>query len=164
MTPYLQTPQSVQQIHVKRQLSNAEFAYMWRNSREYTSTGVSSLHFGHFKAGNEDVTLGHFDNWLINLTVATGYNLKRWQQGIDVMIPKKKDSIRVDKLRTIVLMEPDYNFFNKLIGKWVMANAEKAGSLAPEQFGSRKQKSSIQHAINRQLTTDVLPQDNFFFA
>jgi hypothetical protein len=80
------------------------------------------------------------------------------------MIPKKVDNIRVDKLRTIVLMEPDYNFFNKLIGKWVMANAEQSGSIATEQFGSRKQKSSIQHAINKQLASDCLRQDKKAFA
>jgi hypothetical protein len=72
---------------------------------------------------------------------------------------KKTNSVRVDKLRTIVLMEPDFNFFNKLVGKWVMANAEQAGSLAIEQFGSRKNKSSIQHAINKQLAVDTLRQD-----
>jgi Reverse transcriptase (RNA-dependent DNA polymerase) len=79
------------------------------------------------------------------------------------MIPIKADSIRVDKLRTTILMEHDYNFFNKLVGKWVMANAERAGSIASEQFGSRKQKSSIQHAISKQLTTDVLRQDKKHF-
>jgi hypothetical protein len=41
-------------------------------------------------------------------------------------------------------MEPDFNFFNKLVGKWVMENAERAGSIAPEQFGSRKTKGSMQ--------------------
>ena len=41
-----------------------------------------------------------------------------------------------------------------------MANAEKAGTIATEQFGSRKFKSSIYHAINKQRTTDIMRQDN----
>jgi hypothetical protein len=38
-------------------------------------------------------------------------------------------------------------------------NAEKVGTIAPEQFGSRKKNSSINHAINKQLTVDILQQD-----
>jgi hypothetical protein len=40
-----------------------------------------------------------------------------------------------------------------------MYNAEKAKSIAAEQFGSQKSKSSINHAINKQLTIDILRQD-----
>jgi hypothetical protein len=70
------------------------------------------------------------------------------------MIPKKQDSLRV--LKTIVLMEADFNFMNKIIGRRVMQNAERAKSIAVEQFGSRKQKISIGIAVNKQLTTDIL--------
>jgi Reverse transcriptase (RNA-dependent DNA polymerase) len=80
------------------------------------------------------------------------------------MIPKKSGSIRVDKLRTIVLMEADFNFMNKLIGKRIMRMAEKANSIAPEQFGSRRMKSSIMHAVNKQLTVDILRQEKKSFA
>jgi hypothetical protein len=31
------------------------------------------------------------------------------------MIPKKSDSIKVDKLHTIVLMEADFNYLNKIM-------------------------------------------------
>jgi Reverse transcriptase (RNA-dependent DNA polymerase) len=37
-----------------------------------------------------------------------------------------------------------------------MANAEEAGNLAVEQYGSRKGKSSIAHATNKQLTFDII--------
>jgi Reverse transcriptase (RNA-dependent DNA polymerase) len=82
--------------------------------------------------------------------------LLRWHHGIDIMIPKKADSQRVDKLRTIVLMEADFNFINKIIGKRIMKNAETANNLAAEQYGSRKQMSSILHATNKQLTFDIV--------
>jgi hypothetical protein len=51
------------------------------------------------------------------------------------------------------------NFMNKLISKRVMRLAEKAQSIAPEQFGIRRQKSSILHAVNKQLTVDILRQE-----
>jgi Reverse transcriptase (RNA-dependent DNA polymerase) len=159
MIKYYKSPETIQHFTKKQTIPIEQYTHMWRRSREYTSTGVSTLHFGHFKASINDPQLANFDLWFLNLTLSTGYNLSRWQKAIDVMIPKKTNSLRVDKLRTIVLMEPDFNFFNKIIGKWVMANAEGAGSIATEQFGSRKSKSSIQHAINKQIATDTLRQD-----
>jgi hypothetical protein len=74
------------------------------------------------------------------------------------MIPKKTNSFRVDKLRTICLVEPDFNFMNKLFGKRMMALAEKNDTIAPEQYGSRKKKSSILHATNKQLVFDIVRQ------
>ena len=136
-----------------------EYRWMWHRGREFTSCGISGLHFGHFQASSNDPEIGAMDKWFIEVALRTGYSLQRWRKGIDVMIPKKVDSIRVDKLRTIVLLEPDFNFTNKIIGKRVMANAERAQSIAPEQFGSRKNKSAIIHAVNKQLTTDILRQD-----
>jgi hypothetical protein len=39
-----------------------------------------------------------------------------------------------------------------------MANAEKANSIAPEQYGSRKHKSAIKHALNKALLFDMQRQ------
>jgi Reverse transcriptase (RNA-dependent DNA polymerase) len=86
----------------------------------------------------------------------TGYGLSRWAHGIDVMIPKKVDSIRVEKLRTIILFEADFNLINKIIGKRILRQAEQCNSVAPEQYGSRKKKTSIIHATNKLITFDIM--------
>lgn len=75
------------------------------------------------------------------------------------MIPKKAASIRVDQLRTILLMESDFNLINKIIGKRAVTNAERANCVADEQFGSRKKMSAILHATNTQLVFDVVRQE-----
>jgi hypothetical protein len=72
------------------------------------------------------------------------------------MIPKKADSKKAEQLRVICLMEPDFNYMNKWMGKITMANAEVYESIATEQFGSRKHKSAIQHALNKALCFDTL--------
>lgn len=75
------------------------------------------------------------------------------------MIPKKCDSIyKSEKLRTIILFEPDFNFLNKIIVKRLMKNGKQANSIAPEQYGSCKHKSAITHATNKQLAFDILNQ------
>jgi hypothetical protein len=110
-------------------------------SKEYTSSGTSKLHFGHFKASCNVTQLLNLDKWFIELLLRLDCSLKRWHRVIDVMIPKKQDSIKVNKLRTIVLMEPDFNFMNKIIGRRVMQQEENAGSIVPEQIAAGKGKT-----------------------
>ena len=74
------------------------------------------------------------------------------------MIEKSKGNCRVDKLRTILLYEADYNLMNKHVGRDMMSKAEKALILANEQYGSRKRKAAITHSLNKRLTFDILRQ------
>ena len=63
-----------------------------------------------------------------------------------------------------MLMEPDFNYLNKLIGKGIMALTEEAGTITPKQFGSQKKKSAIIHAINKQITPDIYSRRKETFA
>ena len=164
LIPFLATPQGIKDNNpIRTDITMDEYKWLWKRSRENTSCGISGLHFGHFYASSKDLELCKLDKWFMEISLNTGCSLQRWYNGIDVMIPKKANSHRVDKLRTIVLMEPDFNFLNKVIGKRVMRLAEQASSIAKEQFGSRKNKSAIIHAVNKQLTTDILRQDRSNF-
>lgn len=149
---------SPQITDIEEDISESEYIYRWSRCNEFTSTGMSGLHFGHFRASCMNKTCAWLDRILCEIPLKTGYSLRRWHKCIDVMIPKKKTSIRVDKLRTICLMEADFNYLNKLLGRRVLANAEKHNDIAIEQFGSRKAKSAIRHAINKQLVFDIARQ------
>ena len=149
---------STQIPNISSCISCEEYQYRWSRCREFTSTGVSGLHMGHFRASCLDNSCAWVDRILCEIPLQTGYSLSRWQTCIDVMIPKKKDSLKVTKLRTICLMEADFNFINKLIGRRALANAEDFNDIAIEQFGSRKAKSAIIHAINKQLVFDIARQ------
>ena len=54
------------------------------------------------------------------------------------MLEKAKGNYRVDKLRTILLYEANFNMNNKYFGKDMMKAAEAGKILTPEQYGSRK--------------------------
>jgi hypothetical protein len=110
----------------------------WRKAREFTASGPTGVTFSHFIAGTFDSTIASFDATMANIPYTTGYSSLRWQQGADVMIPKSVASIRVDKLRTILLTDPEFNHNNKLLGRSAMAHAEALGQLPAEQYGSRK--------------------------
>ena len=70
------------------------------------------------------------------------------------MIPKKLHDLLPSKLRLILLMDCRFNHNNKYVGKKVMEFGEKNGLLAKEQCGSRKEKSAVQHALNKILVLD----------
>ncbi len=161
LAPFLVQPTGMESISTT--IPREEYDYAWTRCREFTSTGTSGLHFGHFKASTLDPAMGELDRWMVEISFRYGFAPQRWKQGIDVMIPKKIGSLKASQLRTIVLMEPDFNYVNKIFGRRLMRNAEKFGMVAPEQFGSRKKKSAILHAVNKQLTDDILRQEHRTF-
>jgi hypothetical protein len=55
-----------------------------------------------------------------------------------------------------LLYEADFNQNNKRIGRDMMYYAEDLKNLAPEQYGSRKNHTAIDHGLNKQLTFDLL--------
>ena len=127
----------------------------WRKAREFTVTGPSGLTFSHFMAATHDPLLASFDVTMTNIPYATGYSLLRWQSGTDVMIPESTASLRVDKLRTILLLDPDFNQNNKILGRSLMSQAEQFLQMPAEQYGSQKKHRSVEAALNKVLTQDI---------
>ena len=82
------------------------------------------------------------DKTFCELSLKFGIILQRWNQAIDVMIPKKANNNRVNHLCTIMLFEQDQNFINQIIGKRNMSQGESANSTPPEQYRSRNSKSN----------------------
>ena len=130
----------------------------WRKAREFTTSGPSGLHFGHLKAHASDQELAEMDVDMINIPMATGYAPIRWTKACDAMLLKKEGVTRVDKLRTIVLFEADFNYMNKFIGREMMRAAERNGTMADEQYGSRTGRKAIDQAVNKRLFFDILRQ------
>lgn len=134
-----------------------EYKRGWKRQKEKTTLhGI--LHFGHFKASCYNNVLADFDRMMLEICLRSGHIFPRWTHSTDVLIPKKQNSNKVTELRTICLLAADWNFGNKLLGKRIMAHAEAAGSIAKEQYGSRKNKSSIKHATNKALLFDIQRQ------
>ena len=66
----------------------------------------------------------------------------------------------VENLRSIVLVEADFNFNNKILGKQTIEHAESKNLIAKEQYGSRSGKCAVDHALNKTLTYDIIRQHN----
>jgi hypothetical protein len=76
----------------------------------------------------------------------------------DCFLPKK-NGLLIHALRTIVLLEADFNFLNKHGARKAMASAElfRTG-IAPGQYGSRNFFRAIDHVLNKIFSFDLLQQ------
>jgi hypothetical protein len=154
----LQKPPQIFAPPLQATMTTKEFQSGWKRMKEKTSAGISGIHFGHMKTCAQDDFLSNFEASLAQVPYVTGQSPSSWQVGVNVMIQKKARVDLVNKLRTITLTEADFNFNNKFLGKHTIAHAEKHNLLAKEQYGSRKGKNSIEHAIHKRLTFDIMRQ------
>ena len=135
-----------------------EYFDSWSKMPE-TKSCLPGVHTVHLKCIDPKSNSADVMSKLALIPLLSGYTPKSWKTGIDSMIPKKAEGEhRPEKLRLILLMCARFNHNNKLIGKKMMEYGEKNGTLAEEQYGSRKAKSAIEHALNKRLILDVARQ------
>ena len=127
----------------------------WKKMKEET-VSIPGWHFSHLKSIDPRSDTGEVVSKLALLPLKTGYVPQEWRYGIDSMIPKKLSDLRPEKLRLVLLMDCRFNHNNKLIGKKMMEYGERHNLIAKEQYGSRKRKSAIQHALNKRLVLDTI--------
>ena len=102
--------------------------------------------------------LSAFKSSLSQISYSSEKGPQAWNNSIICMIKKKSQMEHISGLRSIVLTAANSNFDNKLLGKTAMQIAEEGNCNAPEQYNSRKGKSSIDHVLNKPLTNDILRQ------
>ena len=72
------------------------------------------------------------------------------------MIQKSGKQPEVEKLRTINLLECEFNFNNKIMGRAVGECAERNNLLPKEQYGSRKRHQARHQGLNKRLLYDLV--------
>jgi hypothetical protein len=127
----------------------------WSRQRESTSASHLGLSFSHYKAATWDDPLNKFDTESRMIPYVTGMTPESWRNITDVEILKKPGVFDIEKMRTITLMDAAFNMNNKQLGRDLLANAEKNGTLAREQYGSRKGLQAATAALNKRLTFDL---------
>jgi hypothetical protein len=128
----------------------------WKKQKERTSSEPEALNFSHYKTGIENNIITWFDAKLRDLPYKYGFSPVTWQQIVDVEILKKAGVYDIEKMRTIILLNAEFNINNKLLGRRMMANGEKFKVLPREQYGGRKGMSAVTAALNKRLTMDLL--------
>ena len=85
-----------------------------------------------------------------------GFSPEKYKKVTDLQILKKENVHLLEKMRTIILFNSEFNNNNKWTSNKMLYNAEKHGILAKEQYGSRKKHDAITAALNKRLTFDIL--------
>lgn len=63
----------------------------WKWAKERMAPGHSSLTMAHWKATCKDPFLASIDAAWANIPYITGYSPSGWQNGVDILIPKKNE-------------------------------------------------------------------------
>jgi len=155
----LQKPSGIKELgSINPRINLQAYRAFWRKANERVSCYPSSLSFSTMKAGAFHDYISEVDCRLTRISLISGYAPQRWKKCLDVMILKKAGVTHLSSLRTIILFPVDCNYAFKYVGREMMKNAEKGHALAPEQYGSRKYHHSIDLAVNKALTFDLLRQ------
>lgn len=134
-----------------------EYFDSWTKISEEKTT-LPGIQVAHIKCIQPESDAAEIISLLSLIPFMVGYSPITWRRGIDSMIPKKTADLRPEKLRLILLLDARFNHGNKLIGKKMMEYGEQHNLLAPEQYGSRRAKSAIDHATNKRFTLDIIRQ------
>lgn len=117
---------------------------------------MSGLHNGHYIAAAHDTYLSKLTATLSSLPWQMGVATERWTTSLNVEIEKRSEERRLDKLRTIHLLEADFNTETKLIfNKRMLANARNH-NLIPEPQYQHKGSRSVEAVIFKRLFFDLL--------
>jgi hypothetical protein len=139
-----------------------EFFAKWS---EKTSTSPDR-HLGHWKAlishtattkfpEHCDLIIGIIVSQM-NISLKHGYAWERWKRIISAKIPKRAGNMLLDKLRTIHLMEPDFNWLQGLvIGRRMIREAETKNRLHDNQWGSRPGRHALGAVMLKVMSYEI---------
>ena len=130
----------------------------WLRAKEKTSSSVSGIHFGHYRAGAESRVISNYHAMKTTIALKLGFHLDRWAKGLSVMLEKKPGVTIIEKLRSILLMEADFNGANKEIFGDRMMNNVRIHGLMPEEIFSDKGKTSGDGTLAKTLFWDIVRQ------
>ena len=130
----------------------------WRKKREETSSSVSQLHFGHYISGADSDVISDFHALKTSLALVHGIALKRWSQGLCVMLEKVLGVKLINKLRAILLMEADFNAANKIVYGERMLDQARKYKLMPEEIFSERGKMPDDGGVSKILFYDIVRQ------
>ena len=138
-------------VNPRLYISTEDHIRAFKKTKERTSAGMSKLHYGMFKAHIKRRHLAEMDASMRSIAYTTGFVYKRWTRGLDVQLLKRVALWLAEKLRTILLLEADFNMNNKALGADAMKMGEANGWFVRDNYGGRKDMQAVEVSLNAQL-------------
>ena len=144
---------------VSDRITGGDWGRHWsRGIREETSSSESGIHFGHIIASAESPLLSHAYATQCSIVLRRGIQLERWSRGLSVMLEKLKGCTLISKLRSILLMEADFNAANKMIYGVRMMHNVRAHNLMPDEIFSERNRTAEDGTLSKVLFYDLVRQ------
>jgi hypothetical protein len=144
-------------LQISCEITKKDFQQYWKKTKECTSSSISGLHYGHYKAASSNDTLSEIHALMTELAVTGASPLARWEMGLSCMLEKAAGVIKVKKLWAILL--PHFNFCNSLMFAGQMVHQAEANECIPlECYGSQENHEAVDVAVNQHLIADILRQ------
>ena len=123
-----------------------DFKRFWKRVKEFTSSSMSGVHYGHYKAAIQDDLSTEILAQQLTVIARSGIPPENWSIGLQVMLEKIAGVCLVEKLRAIQLYEADFNCYNQFIfGVQAMQALTNSGYI-PEELFSQKGNTEIGRA------------------
>jgi hypothetical protein len=137
-------------------ITSKDWMQQWKGRRETTSSSESGLHFGHYIAGGTSEQVAHLHALKSTLVINNGVVMERWARGLSVMLEKLFGCALITKLRSILLMEADFNATNKIVyGDRMLHNVRKY-KMMPEEIYSEKNRLADDGTLVKVLFYDIV--------
>jgi hypothetical protein len=135
-----------------------DFKRFWRKVKEFTSSSMSGVHYGHYKAAIQDVLSTEILAQQLTVIVRSGIPPENWSTGLQVMLEKIAGVCLVEKLQAIQLYEADFNCYNQFIfGGQAMQTLTSSGYI-PEELFSQKGSTAKDAKFDKTLMVDLSRQ------
>jgi hypothetical protein len=114
------------------------FQDYWQGANESISSLFSPLHFGHYKVASFNKRFSTLHAAKLSACTRKGTPLARWGVGLTVLLEKTRGNNNIHKMHAIILLEGDFNYYNKLIfARQMMLSAQDKGRIPIECFAKK---------------------------
>jgi hypothetical protein len=104
-----------------------------------------------------DPLLAKLHSSMMRIPYMAGFSHTRWQQVVDIMLEKAPWVPRPHHIRTITLLESNYNQANRiLLARQLGFRLEDNDLISSIHHGSRPGKQCLRSAINKQIAYDII--------
>ncbi len=130
----------------------------WNTAMESTSSSTSCRHFGHYKAGLSPEYITYLHALQVTLITRQGMVLERLSKGLSLILEKIFGCLLITKLRSILLMEADFNATSKVIYVIRMLSNIRKYKLMPEEVDSKRNRLVDDGTLSKILYYNILRQ------
>jgi hypothetical protein len=137
------------QEEIDTTISVANFQSFWKRADEKVSSLFSGGHFGHYKAASYSKDLSALHAAKLTACGQKGVVLSRWKVGLTVLLKKTWGNNKIHKMRGIVLVECDFNWYMKIVIAQRMLKSTQGKDQVPMECFAKKGSNCINAVMTK---------------